>query len=71
MSILYDYDPDQSSSAEVPSPCVNVCRMDEKSGLCAGCYRNIDEIIRWGSADAVYKKEIWREIKERMFEREG
>ena len=29
---------------DVASPCVNVCRMDELSGLCEGCLRTIDEI---------------------------
>jgi uncharacterized protein len=32
---------------EVESPCINVCQMDEKSGLCIGCYRNIEEIQGW------------------------
>jgi predicted Fe-S protein YdhL (DUF1289 family) len=32
---------------DAASPCINVCRMDERSGLCAGCYRTIDEIASW------------------------
>ncbi len=32
---------------EVPSPCVDVCRMDEATGLCAGCLRTLDEIACW------------------------
>jgi len=32
---------------EVPSPCVNVCVMDEASGLCRGCARTLDEIANW------------------------
>ena len=32
---------------EVASPCINVCRMDERSGLCEGCFRTIDEIACW------------------------
>ncbi len=31
----------------VASPCVNVCVMDEASGLCQGCYRTLDEVARW------------------------
>ena len=31
----------------VASPCINVCRMDARSGLCDGCYRTIDEIAAW------------------------
>lgn len=33
----------------VASPCINVCRMDEHSGLCVGCFRTLDEIAGWSS----------------------
>lgn len=29
------------------SPCVAICRIDEHTGLCIGCFRNIDEIRDW------------------------
>jgi hypothetical protein len=32
---------------EVPSPCVSICVMDAITGLCAGCYRTLDEIAGW------------------------
>lgn len=32
----------------IPSPCRNVCKIDEPSQLCVGCSRTIDEITRWG-----------------------
>ena len=28
----------------MPSPCINVCRMDAATGWCAGCLRTIDEM---------------------------
>ena len=31
----------------VTSPCINICRMDERTGLCVGCLRTIDEIAAW------------------------
>jgi predicted Fe-S protein YdhL (DUF1289 family) len=31
----------------VPSPCVNVCQMDQGSGLCLGCRRTLREIADW------------------------
>jgi uncharacterized protein len=31
------------------TPCVNVCLLDEESGLCVGCGRTIDEIAGWAS----------------------
>ena len=29
-----------------PSPCVNVCTLDD-DGVCLGCRRTLDEIMRW------------------------
>ena len=29
------------------SPCINVCKMDQASGLCSGCFRTLDEIASW------------------------
>jgi predicted Fe-S protein YdhL (DUF1289 family) len=31
----------------VASPCINVCKME--AGLCAGCFRTLDEIARWAN----------------------
>lgn len=33
--------------SSINSPCVMVCTIDEKSGLCLGCYRTMDEIAEW------------------------
>jgi uncharacterized protein len=30
-----------------PSPCISVCQIDNKTGLCIGCKRNLDEIRDW------------------------
>ena len=34
----------------IASPCIDVCRMDAKSGLCEGCLRTVDEIAGWAAA---------------------
>jgi len=34
-------------SAEVASPCVDLCVIHRESGYCMGCYRTGDEISRW------------------------
>ena len=31
----------------VVSPCIGICKLDQKSGLCIGCKRTIEEIGRW------------------------
>jgi predicted Fe-S protein YdhL (DUF1289 family) len=52
-------------SEEVPSPCVSVCRMDPKSGLCEGCLRSIEEIAQWGNAGSELKRAILVRILQR------
>lgn len=42
----------------VASPCVSVCRMNERSGLCEGCLRTIDEIAHWGLYDDDEKRAV-------------
>ena len=32
---------------DVPSPCVDVCRMNAATGFCEGCHRTLDEIACW------------------------
>jgi predicted Fe-S protein YdhL (DUF1289 family) len=31
----------------VPSPCIYVCRIDQKTGFCQGCWRTLAEISFW------------------------
>lgn len=50
----------------VPSPCKNVCRMDEPSGLCAGCGRTLDEIALWSVLDDDDKRAVWALLPERL-----
>ena len=52
-------------ASPVPSPCVDVCTLDERTGLCQGCLRHIDEIAAWGVLDDAQKREVWELIAER------
>jgi hypothetical protein len=47
----------------VPSPCVSVCRMDERTGLCQGCLRTIDEIRAWSVSDDDTRRRLWTTIE--------
>jgi len=49
----------------VPSPCINVCRMDAATGWCEGCLRTIDEIAAWGGMADDDKRAVWRQLAER------
>lgn len=42
----------------VASPCNNVCRIDEASGWCLGCYRRIDEIAAWSMMTGAQKRAV-------------
>jgi prolyl-tRNA editing enzyme YbaK/EbsC (Cys-tRNA(Pro) deacylase)/predicted Fe-S protein YdhL (DUF1289 family) len=57
-----------ATTENVPSPCVNVCRMDTGSGLCEGCFRTIDEIREWSRSDDSGKQQVWALIHQRLLE---
>ena len=44
----------------VPSPCVDVCKIDPATGWCLGCARTIEEIAAWASLDNGGKRRIWK-----------
>jgi len=43
---------------KVPSPCINICALDEQTGFCKGCMRSTDEIAHW----LYYSDEEKREV---------
>jgi predicted Fe-S protein YdhL (DUF1289 family) len=47
-----------SGGAEVASPCTSVCTIDAETGLCAGCYRTLDEIAGWIDLSAEQKRTL-------------
>ena len=49
----------------VPSPCINVCRMDATTGLCEGCLRTLDEIALWSALDDDDKRRVWQDLERR------
>jgi predicted Fe-S protein YdhL (DUF1289 family) len=57
-----------AQSADVPSPCVSVCRMDMNTGYCEGCRRTLDEIAAWGRMPDDDKRAVWVEIANRIDE---
>ena len=61
---MINFDPDRDAGAP-PSPCINICKMDPKTGLCEGCFRTIDEIAQWSTATEEVKRRVWTEIRTR------
>ena len=52
----------------MPSPCINVCRMDASTGWCEGCLRTIDEIAGWSLYDDDEKRAVWDTLEARRAE---
>lgn len=56
---------DPPVASPVPSPCTGVCRIEPRTGWCAGCWRSLDEIAGWSTADETTKRVIWARLAER------
>lgn len=50
---------------DVASPCVSICRMDDRSGRCQGCWRTLDEIAQWAQLSDADKRSVWLELMQR------
>lgn len=55
----------QPSPALAASPCINVCRMADGSGLCEGCFRTLDEIAGWAGASNDARHAVLAEVERR------
>jgi len=55
--------------SRVASPCVNVCRIDDDTGLCAGCLRTLDEIALWSQLDDAMRQDVLDAIVTRRAQR--
>jgi len=47
------------------SPCIGVCRLDGKSGLCLGCRRTLKEIAAWPGLAPAERAAILARLKGR------
>ncbi len=62
---MKEFDP-LAHAGPMPSPCISICTMNPRTGLCDGCFRTIDEIALWSRASEDTKRTIWIEIKRRQ-----
>lgn len=57
---------DPASQTEPPqSPCVNICVMHKRAGLCVGCHRSLDEIAAWGALSPEARRRIMADLPAR------
>jgi predicted Fe-S protein YdhL (DUF1289 family) len=52
-------------ASDLPSPCISLCRMRAGDGLCEGCWRTLDEIVRWSGMNGDEKRAVWIELAQR------
>ncbi|KPQ07887.1 MAG: putative Fe-S protein [Rhodobacteraceae bacterium HLUCCA12] len=48
--------------AEIESPCVNICMVHPRAGICTGCYRTLDEIGSWSQMSPEARKAVLAEL---------
>ena len=50
---------------EVESPCVKVCVVDPRTGLCLGCHRTVEEIAGWSAMTREARRAVMAELPKR------
>jgi predicted Fe-S protein YdhL (DUF1289 family) len=55
-----------TSGGLLPSPCIGVCRLDERTGWCVGCGRSGEELFGWGELPVERQRQIWAQLPARM-----
>lgn len=46
----------------IKTPCVQVCTVDDASGLCLGCFRTLGEIAAWARLPDEAREAVMREL---------
>jgi hypothetical protein len=57
-----------SAAASISTPCIKVCIVDGKNGLCVGCGRTLAEIAAWGGMDEERRRAIMADLPARLSE---
>jgi uncharacterized protein len=52
--------------AAIQSPCIKICVLDPKSGLCIGCGRTLNEIGRWLSLSESERSSVMAGLPRRL-----
>jgi uncharacterized protein len=53
----------------IQTPCVKICTLDARAGVCLGCGRTVEEIARWGSMNASERARVMAELPARLHTR--
>ena len=50
----------------IESPCVNICTLDARKGLCLGCGRTVNEIARWTAMSDFERRQVTDKLPGRL-----
>jgi uncharacterized protein len=50
--------------ADPSSPCIRMCCLDNND-ICLGCFRSLEEIMRWNNTDAVTRQQFLQNAAQR------
>jgi predicted Fe-S protein YdhL (DUF1289 family) len=50
----------------IATPCVKICTLDARAGLCFGCGRTVDDITRWSWMTASERAQVLGELPARL-----
>ncbi len=50
----------------IETPCVKICTLDARAGLCLGCGRTVDEITRWSRMNASERARVVTDLSARL-----
>ncbi len=50
----------------VPSPCIDICELDQTGQWCLGCGRSLEEIASWAAASDNERRAILGKLPERL-----
>jgi predicted Fe-S protein YdhL (DUF1289 family) len=57
-----------NASTAISTPCIKVCIVDGKKGLCVGCGRTLVEIAAWSGMDEERRRAIMAELPARLID---
>jgi uncharacterized protein len=50
-----------ATEEDIPSPCNDKCEMDDRD-ICTGCFRSLEEIVKWTRVDTKTRDIYWQKI---------
>ena len=56
----------ENDSRDIDSPCINVCAVDRRAGICVGCGRTLTEIAAWSELTPEMRRRLMEVLPDRL-----